>query len=79
MAKRVTIKILANGEIQAATHGIKGPKCAAYIRALEQLLEAQAVQSEYTREFYEAEDSAIQEQQLDEAQRRRQQQHLGEG
>jgi Protein of unknown function (DUF2997) len=42
-----------DGSIKAETIGIKGSKCMASIALLESLLEAETVDSEYTKEFYE--------------------------
>jgi len=53
--KKLLIRILADGRIQAETQGIKGEKCTDMIPLLEKLLEAEAVEAEYTSEFYETE------------------------
>jgi hypothetical protein len=42
-----------DGSIKAETIGIKGKKCMTSIALLEALLEAETVDSEYTKEFYE--------------------------
>ncbi|WHY78020.1 DUF2997 domain-containing protein [Neobacillus sp. WH10] len=55
MEEKIQIRILPDGRIQAETLGIKGEKCTDYIMILENLLNAQAVQAEYTKEFYETE------------------------
>lgn len=44
-----------DGSIKAETIGMKGKKCLTSIAALEDLLEAETVDSEYTKEFYEQE------------------------
>ncbi len=55
MVKRVQIKILPDGSIEAMTQGIKGKACLDYIRLFEELLDAQAVDSDFTSEYYETE------------------------
>ncbi|MER3447927.1 MAG: hypothetical protein C4291_14350 [Candidatus Dadabacteria bacterium] len=55
MTRRVNIRIFPDGHIQAEIHGIKGKKCVEYIRILEEILEAETVDSAYTAEFYENE------------------------
>lgn len=52
--KRVTLRIRRDGTVEAETHGIKGRECLPYIAELEDLLDAEAVDSDYTGEFYEA-------------------------
>lgn len=67
MAKKVRVQIFPDGRIQAKTEGIKGRKCTEYIRILEEILEAETVESEYTAEYYvteEASTEVIQEQSL---------------
>jgi hypothetical protein len=56
MAKRVRIQVFPDGRIQADIHGIKGKKCADYIRVLEEILDAKTVDSEYTPEYFEVEE-----------------------
>ena len=56
MTKRVKIQIFPDGRIQADVQGVKGRKCTDYIRILEELLEAETVDSDYTAEYYETED-----------------------
>ncbi|MEH7354004.1 DUF2997 domain-containing protein [Neobacillus drentensis] len=55
MEEKIQIRIFPDGRIKAETLGIKGEKCTDYILILENLLNAQAVQAEYTKEFYETE------------------------
>lgn len=47
MEKRVRVQIFPDGHIQAETQGVKGKKCTEYIRILEEILEAETVDSEY--------------------------------
>ncbi len=59
MAKRIQVQIFPDGRVQAETQGIKGKKCTEYIRVLEEILEAEAVDSEYTAEYYASEETVI--------------------
>ncbi len=47
------VTIGLDGSIQARTIGIKGKKCLQTISELEDLLDAQTVDSSYTTEYYE--------------------------
>lgn len=53
MSKKIQVRILKDGTIEAVTNGIKGSACTSYIPQLEQLLHAKVERSEYTSEFYE--------------------------
>ena len=53
--KRITLRIAPDGHIEAQTHGIKGKACLPYIRILEQLTDAVAVDSAFTAEYRETE------------------------
>lgn len=55
MSERIQVRIFPDGRIEAGTLGIKGEKCTDMIPLLEKLLKAEAVQAEYTEEFYETE------------------------
>lgn len=46
MEKRVKIRILPDGTVQAETKGIKGEKCTDYILILEELLQAEAIEAQ---------------------------------
>ena len=59
MAKRIQVQIFPDGRVQAETQGIKGKKCTEYIGLLEELLEAEAVDSEYTSEYYVTEETTV--------------------
>lgn len=65
MAEKVQIRILKDGSIEAVTNGIKGEKCVDYIRILEDLLEAETTNSNYTSEYYEIEQTLKVEQAVD--------------
>lgn len=60
MEEKLQIRIFPDGRIEAETLGIKGEKCTDYILILENILNAQAVQAEYTKEFYEPEQVDLQ-------------------
>jgi Protein of unknown function (DUF2997) len=53
VTKRVKIKILPDGTIEAMTQGVKGKDCLGYVRLFEELLNAEAVDSDFTSEYYE--------------------------
>lgn len=53
MSEKIQIRIFPDGRVMAETLGIKGEKCTDVIPLLEQLLNAEAVEAEYTEEFYE--------------------------
>ena len=59
MAKRIQIQIFPDGRVQAETLGIRGKKCTEYIGLLEELLEAEAVESEYKPEYYATDEVTI--------------------
>ncbi|ERI09673.1 DUF2997 domain-containing protein [Aneurinibacillus aneurinilyticus] len=60
MKQKIQLRIFPDGRIQAETKGIKGERCTDYITILEEMLNAQAVEAEYTKEFYETEEVKIQ-------------------
>lgn len=62
MAKKLEIEILANGQMKAEVKGFKGKECVKYIEILEELLDAQVVDSDYTDEYYETAYEAVYEQ-----------------
>ena len=49
----VLLTVNIDGSIQAETKNIVGPKCLATISQLEDLLEAETMQSQYTKDFYD--------------------------
>ena len=54
MAERlITVRISREGQVSAETHGMKGTDCLPYIAVLEDMLDAQAVDSAHTAEFHE--------------------------
>jgi hypothetical protein len=52
--EQILLTIGTDGSIQAETKGIKGEKCLQSISALEDMMEAITVDSQYTQEFYES-------------------------
>lgn len=65
--KQLKIKLLPNGQIQMETVGIKGKKCLDYIPFLEEIADVKIIKTEYTNEYYEAEDLLnVQAEQLEE-------------
>ncbi len=55
--KQLKIRIFPDGKVQSETQGVKGKACLNYIGILEQLAGARAVDSDYTGEYYEEENS----------------------
>lgn len=53
--KTITLKLTPDGRIEVHTHGMKGMSCLSYVRILEQLTDAVAVDSAFTEEFRESE------------------------
>lgn len=51
MSRRIVVTINRDGSIKAETLGIKGKTCLDYVPLLEELLEAETVQSEFTAEY----------------------------
>jgi len=64
MAKKIQIRILPDGMIEAETFGFQGKACLETFVLLEKLMKAQVVDSDYKPEFYEA-DNLLQESQYE--------------
>jgi len=63
MSKRqIRVQIFADGQIAAEVIGVKGKACTDYIELLEQLLDAETIDSVYTSEYYESEQTILQHQ-----------------
>ena len=58
LSKQIKLKIFPDGQVQAEVLGFRGKKCADYISILEQLLDAETIDSERTPEYY-LEDSEV--------------------
>lgn len=55
MSGKLIIKIKKDGTIEAETTGIKGKKCEDYVKVIEELTQSKVIRKEYTREYYEEE------------------------
>lgn len=64
MSKQIKLKILPDGQVQAEVLGFRGKKCTDYISILEQLLDAEAIDSERTPEYYMEESEVLQSPQM---------------
>lgn len=58
--KQIRVQIFPDGQIKADVMGIKGKSCTSYIEILEQLLDAETINSDYTDEYFETEQLEIQ-------------------
>lgn len=59
MSKRIQLRVYPDGRIEAVVQGVKGKKCTDYIAVLEELLQAETVESAYTAEYYEKEEVQV--------------------
>jgi len=59
MAKQVRLRLYPDGRVEAETVGIKGPACTHVLPLLEQLLDAEVVESAFTEEYYQTEKVAV--------------------
>lgn len=57
--KKLTIKLLPNGEIMMETHGVKGKKCLDYVDVLKKLVGVNIVDTQFSQEYYETETEVI--------------------
>ena len=62
--KKVQIRITEDGKFFAETIGMKGKECLSIIEVLEELLDAETVDSDYTAEYFETELKSFQNQNL---------------
>lgn len=53
--KKVQIRITEEGKFFAETIGVKGKECLSIIEVLEELLDAETIDSDYTEEYFESE------------------------
>ncbi len=60
LSKQIKLKIFPNGQVQAEVLGFRGKKCTDYISVLERLLDAEAIDSSRTPEYYLEECETIQ-------------------
>lgn len=57
--KQLLIKISPTGEIDVETKGLKGKSCLKYISEIEKMTDARVVDSDFTKEYYEAEEVLV--------------------
>lgn len=57
MSRKITIQIFPDGKVQAEVNGVKGKSCTDYIKIIEEILEAETSDSDYTPEYYESENT----------------------
>lgn len=62
--KKIQIRITEDGKFFAETIGMKGKECLSIIEVLEELLDAETVDSDYTAEYFETELKSFQNQNL---------------
>jgi len=55
MGRRIAVTINRDGSIKAETLGITGKTCLDYVPLLEELLEAETIQSEFTADYQASE------------------------
>ncbi|MBN1319564.1 MAG: DUF2997 domain-containing protein [Thermoleophilia bacterium] len=55
MSKTIKVLIHRDGRVRVDVQGVKGKTCTNYIRLLEEVLEAETVESAYTPEYHESE------------------------
>jgi len=53
MARTIRIVIMPDGRVQAEVQGIKGKACTNYVKIIEELLDAEVIDSAYTPEYHE--------------------------
>jgi acylphosphatase len=64
MTQRIQLRVYPDGRIEAVVQGVKGKKCTDYIAVLEELLQAETVESAYTPEYYEPEEVRVRQEEL---------------
>ena len=57
MAKKLKIKLLPNGMIEMETIGVKGKKCLAYAKFMEEIANAKIKEQKLTDEYYQEEET----------------------
>lgn len=63
MSKRIQLRVYPDGRIEAEVQGVKGKTCTDYIAVLEELLEAETIESAFTPEYFETEEVAVRQEQ----------------
>ncbi len=59
MSKQIRLSISPDGQVYAEVLGFRGKKCADYISVLEDLLDAEAIDSERAPEYYLEESEVV--------------------
>lgn len=62
MKKQVQVRIFPDGRIEAEVDGVKGRKCADYIKVLEEIMQAKTDKIEYKADYYEPDSIVMSEQ-----------------
>lgn len=62
MSRRIQLRVYPDGRIEAVTQGVKGASCTDYIAVLEELLQAETIESAYTPEYYEKQEVRVRQQ-----------------
>ena len=57
--KRLQINVDSDGNIKAETLGIHGAKCLDYVSVLEDLLDAQSIESKFTADYTKIESEVV--------------------
>ncbi len=57
--KKLSINVDPDGNIKAETLGIHGSKCLDYVSVLEDLLDAQSIESKFTADYLKVESEII--------------------
>ena len=57
MTKKITLRIGPDGQVKADVSGFSGKACVDYISVLEKMLDAEAVDSQRTPEYYVSQNS----------------------
>jgi hypothetical protein len=52
MSRQINLRISPDGKVEAEVLGFRGKKCTNYIAILEQLLDAEAIDSDYRPEYW---------------------------
>ncbi len=60
--KQIQIRIYNDGTIKSHTKNIKGKTCLKYMKIIEEMCAARAIDSEFTTEYYENEQTTVVEQ-----------------
>lgn len=56
---RITLTVGADGAVAAVTHDALGQECLPYVHALEDMLDAMTVDSDYTQDWWRTESAGV--------------------